>query len=233
MTFDRNPVLEPAAGDVWTGSGSDKFVGYRSSGRSRWVSILIVAAIHMLGLYALVASGGTTVHRVERHLVVTLLLMPSAPASSRTKQARRQPTEKIVGVISPSISMSAPQPIFEASEKAALVEAEVGPPRGPVAVASAPVPVGSLAAQLVSATPPRYPVVSRRKHEAGIVSLLVTVGEDGRAETVSIYESSGFERLDRAALSAVQSWRWLPTMVDGRPVIIRGIVRIPFELRGQ
>ncbi|MDR7920481.1 energy transducer TonB, partial [Escherichia coli] len=61
--------------------------------------------------------------------------------------------------------------------------------------------------------------------------LMVVVDEGGRVRDISIATSSGVERLDKAALNAVRRWRWSPTIVDGRPSQVRGLVRIPFELK--
>jgi periplasmic protein TonB len=49
---------------------------------------------------------------------------------------------------------------------------------------------------------------------------------------VSVARSSGFDRLDKAALDAVRRWRWSPTLRDGAPVSVRGTVDIPFVLQG-
>jgi protein TonB len=49
---------------------------------------------------------------------------------------------------------------------------------------------------------------------------------------VSVSRSSGFARLDKAALDAVRRWRWSPLVRGGVPVMVRGIVDIPFVLQG-
>ncbi|MEE8563635.1 MAG: TonB family protein, partial [Alphaproteobacteria bacterium] len=54
---------------------------------------------------------------------------------------------------------------------------------------------------------PRYPWISRRRGEQGRVVLEVAVAADGRAKEVRVKRSSGFARLDRAALAAVRAWR--------------------------
>ena len=84
---------------------------------------------------------------------------------------------------------------------------------------------------MIEATPPRYPQDSRRKHEQGTVVLAVLLGVDGRVAEISVSRSSGFERLDRAALAAVQRWRWSPVRRAGVPVMVRGLVEIPFVLK--
>ena len=54
---------------------------------------------------------------------------------------------------------------------------------------------------------PDYPALSVRRGEQGQVVLNVLIGIDGKAQKAEIVKSSGFERLDAAALATVQRWR--------------------------
>jgi protein TonB len=49
---------------------------------------------------------------------------------------------------------------------------------------------------------------------------------------VTVQRSSGFASLDNAAREAVRQWRWAPTVRNGEPVLVRGVVEIPFVLQG-
>lgn len=77
---------------------------------------------------------------------------------------------------------------------------------------------------------PRYPWISRRRGEQGRVVLEVAVAADGRAKEVRVKRSSGFARLDRAALAAVRAWRFSPALRGGRAVAGRIDVPIAFRL---
>ncbi|MFP5433347.1 MAG: energy transducer TonB, partial [Alphaproteobacteria bacterium] len=90
---------------------------------------------------------------------------------------------------------------------------------------------GDIGTQMVSGKPPRYPIESRRKREQGTVVLQLILGVDGTVETIMVSQSSGFSRLDNAARDAVKHWRWKPTLRDGQPMRVRGLVEIPFVLR--
>jgi protein TonB len=83
---------------------------------------------------------------------------------------------------------------------------------------------------VISAVPPRYPTESRRSHEQGTVVLGLTLDVNGKVAEISIVHSSGYRRLDEAALRAVRKWRWAPTLRDGQPAIVQGQVEIPFVL---
>lgn len=54
---------------------------------------------------------------------------------------------------------------------------------------------------------PVYPALSRRLGEEGRVLLRVWVGPQGRTERVEVKESSGYQRLDQAAVEAAHQWR--------------------------
>lgn len=57
---------------------------------------------------------------------------------------------------------------------------------------------------------PRYPQLSRKKKEQGTVLLLLLVKADGRVGELQVKVSSGYPRLDQAALQAVKNWQFNP-----------------------
>ena len=65
---------------------------------------------------------------------------------------------------------------------------------------------------------PAYPSMSKRLNEQGTVILRVLVKSDGTASNVEVKSSSGFPRLDQAAIDAVQTWRFNPATIDGKAV---------------
>lgn len=65
---------------------------------------------------------------------------------------------------------------------------------------------------------PVYPAISRRLQEQGLVALLVLVGPDGRVQDVKVERSSGFPRLDEAAVEGAKNGcRFHAGTVDGKP----------------
>lgn len=80
-------------------------------------------------------------------------------------------------------------------------------------------------------TQPEYPPSSRRAGEAGTVILEVYVNANGRAEDVRVKKSSGFPKLDDAAIREVKrSWRLVPGTEDGKPVPMWGQFAVTFKL---
>ncbi|WP_018868059.1 energy transducer TonB [Thioalkalivibrio sp. ALJ10] len=79
--------------------------------------------------------------------------------------------------------------------------------------------------------PPDYPRISQRRREEGTVMLRVTVSAEGEPVRWEVEESSGYDRLDEAALSAVERWRFEPARRGGRAVEAEVVVPMEFQLR--
>jgi protein TonB len=80
---------------------------------------------------------------------------------------------------------------------------------------------------------PDYPPTSRRLGEEGSVVLQVLVGADGKVQNGKVQTSSGFPRLDEAALKhALRAWRFTPGTEDGKPVTAWHTVKVTFKIEG-
>jgi protein TonB len=83
-------------------------------------------------------------------------------------------------------------------------------------------------------TQPAYPPASKRDGEQGAGVIEVYVLPNGRVGDVRIASTTGFERLDRAAiLEAKQSWRFKPATRAGEAVGQWYKVRVVFKLTEQ
>lgn len=60
--------------------------------------------------------------------------------------------------------------------------------------------------------------------------LRVHVGVDGLPKEVQIHKSSGFDRLDKAAVATVQRWKFAPGTRGGKPEAMWVIVPINWVL---
>ncbi len=74
---------------------------------------------------------------------------------------------------------------------------------------------------------PKYPSLSRKRGEEGLVLLQVEVLPDGSVGEIIVLEDAGFRRLTQAAISAVRKGRFKPATRDGHPT--KDTVRIPFR----
>lgn len=82
--------------------------------------------------------------------------------------------------------------------------------------------------QLISKTPPVYPIDAKKAGVSGTVVLQATIGTDGIIKDLQVV--SGPEMLQQAALDAVQQWRYRPYLFNGEPVEVRTTVNIIFTL---
>ena len=84
--------------------------------------------------------------------------------------------------------------------------------------------------QVVQSAPPRYPLPAMREEIEGDVELLVCIGVDGAVTGVEVLTSSspgnGFEE---AATEAVANWRYVPALLNGKPVEVYTVVTVGFE----
>jgi TonB family protein len=83
--------------------------------------------------------------------------------------------------------------------------------------------------RLVHSVSPDYPEIARQAGVEGDVTLRVVIGKDGAVEDV--VPISGEPVLTRAAMEAVERWRYSPEMVGGRPIGVVTTVTVAFRLR--
>jgi len=88
---------------------------------------------------------------------------------------------------------------------------------------SPPTPVNKL--------PPTYPSSLLSKGIGGRVLVNCTVDETGRVTATSIKQSSGHPELDKAAITAVNKWKFKPAIKAGRKVKANCIVPFNFEVK--
>ena len=79
--------------------------------------------------------------------------------------------------------------------------------------------------------PPPLPRLSLENDEKGSVGLRVQVSADGRAMSVVVSKSSGFPRLDRAAKTAVEKYRFRPATRGGVPIPFTYTFSINFSFK--
>ena len=113
-----------------------------------------------------------------------------------------------------AIADPAPSPNAPTGNVAPAVPA---PPAAEVTAPSAPAPAAPPRVELPSSNAdylqnpkPAYPPLSKRLGEQGKVIVRVLIGADGAARTAEIRQSSGFDRLDQAALATALKWRYVP-----------------------
>ncbi|WP_323017105.1 energy transducer TonB [Castellaniella sp.] len=74
---------------------------------------------------------------------------------------------------------------------------------------------------------PIYPRLAQRRGEQGRVLLRVLISPQGEVAQVKVQRSSGYERLDEAAIQAMQRARFRPYTENG--IAYKALVDIPFD----
>jgi protein TonB len=156
------------------------------------------------------------------------------PVARPVKRPAKPVKERVVAApVAEPVSEPSPVPTQPA-------EAEPPPPPAPAAaVAEVPAeaaparPVVSAArfdADYLRNPKPAYPLFSRRRGEEGTVLLLVDVSAEGTASQVRLHRSSGYPRLDDAAIAAVREWRFVPARRGDEAIASSVVVPIAFGL---
>ena len=133
-----------------------------------------------------------------------------------------------------------PAPAPAPDAPTATPEPQPAPPPITAPVAAAPAPVApapppkvelpSSSADYLQNPKPAYPPTSKRMGEQGKVIVRVLIGADGSAQDAQLKTSSGYERLDNAALETVRKWRYVPGKRGGVPETMWFDVPIHFVL---
>lgn len=79
---------------------------------------------------------------------------------------------------------------------------------------------------------PAYPSDAKKLGEQGAVGLALYLNEKGRVQNAQVETSSGFSRLDEAALQhAVKAWQFIPCALEGKPVACWHKIKFRFQLK--
>ena len=126
------------------------------------------------------------------------------------------------GAFSGALSLAPPPPLPLPKAVAAT------PPPAPAAPRQVNLGGEVEAAMLSHMTPPVYPLLARTGRITGKVVLLAIIGTDGKVKNLSVV--SGHPLLVDAALKAVESWTYRPTILDGAPVEVITHIEVRFNL---
>jgi periplasmic protein TonB len=198
--------------------------------------VVSVIALHVGVLWAL-QSG--LLQRVAEAVapaeILVEIMAPPAPPAPPTPQAVAQPQPKVQPK-TPKLAQPTPPPAVQPTP-ATLATTPESSATTPTATAAAPASTNSgntpnappappappkvtqpsTDADYLNNARPQYPPMSKRLNEQGKVVVRALIGTDGTASQASIKSSSGFDRLDQAALATVLKWRYVPGKRGGVP----------------
>ncbi|OHX36250.1 energy transducer TonB [Methylomonas sp. LWB] len=164
-----------------------------------------------------------------------------AKAVNKTKAAAKplkQP-RLIAAANHESAASVAPEPIpelppAESAPNPAITPSAPAPTSAPAetATASAPLSLPNLNADYLNNPAPTYPPASRQLGEQGKVLLRVLVNGGGGVDQVTLRKTSGYDRLDQAALETVKQWRFVPARRGEQAVSAWVVIPVSFSLEG-
>jgi protein TonB len=204
-------------------------------------SLAVVIALHLLLGWALLQ-----VQAVRGAIAEVMPIFVSQIEAEQPKPPELPPPQP------PKIKPKEPPPILTTrSEPKPEPEQFVAPPPPPEPEPQPPAPVE---APVVAAAPPApteppapqprlitdvayarplsldYPALSRRLNETGLVIVRVLIDLTGRPAQVLVQKTSGYERLDNAAVAAANGALFRPYTENGVPAPAYALIPIRFEL---
>jgi len=183
------------------------------------IGILIIAA-HVLVIYvAAMSMGIVKIPNLVKPMEALIIDVPDAPKSA--------PVEVIKPVLSePRVEEQS----FEDTIPPIDVPTDEPAPTA-ITAETTPTPATEMANMKVnSRVDPVYPPASRRAGEEGTGMFRVLVNERGQPVEVSVLRSSGFPRLDEAAIAAIRRWVFSPAVQNSQPVQSWTRVQVTFKL---
>jgi protein TonB len=196
----------------------------RNNSGARTSAAAVVIAVHAAVIYALAVTMGVVeappiVEPIKAVIIESPPVEPEPYVPPETPPVAQQPVVEV--------------PLPEIPPVTTPVETITGPPATEVPPSAEPSTAPVMEAKSLSVTrrvEPVYPPASRRLDEHGVVRLRILVDERGRPRDVQIAKSSGFDRLDEAAVTAVKRWQFSPAMQESRAVTAWTQVNVLFQL---
>lgn len=175
----------------------------------RFISLGLVGALHVVIIYAL-ATG------------LAARMVNKLPDELKAEVVEQKPPEVEKTPPPPPPDLAKPPPPFVPPPDF-TIQADTGPSsaisnvqsRQPVVAMTRPTTRGRK-----HDCQSGYPPISRRLGEHGSVLLKFTVNVDGTVTNVALAKSSGYSRLDEAALRCASGWEYHPATQGGKPIAI-------------
>ena len=225
-----------------TATATSSLPGFFTTNRNAVIAGSVLV-FHALAIWAL--QTGLIMRAVEVIVPVEVLaqiidlptpkVTPAPPAppepvkqvAAKPKQVTQAaPTLLAVPDATPTPNAPSVQPIAPPAPYTPAVPVAAVPTPAPPAPAKITLP--SSDADYLSNPKPKYPTMSLKMGEQGTVKIRVFVSAEGMPQKIELSQSSGYDRLDQAALASVPKWRFVPGKRGGVPEGMWFVVPIPF-----
>jgi periplasmic protein TonB len=183
---------------------------------------LLVVGVHLVLIYAVAGSLG-----------IVELPEFAKPMEAVIIDAPQEQQHEPVPIVKPELEQPMVEtPPIEDTVPEIEVAVDEPAPNAITAETSPAPPVAETANMTVNKrVDPVYPAGSRRDGEQGTGMFKVLVDAKGRPQDVQVLRSTGFPRLDAAALEAIRKWVFSPAMQGGQGVQSWTRVQVAFQLQ--
>ncbi len=183
----------------------------KKSASQKITGFLFVVLFHVALIYGLAVGLGRSVVEIITGPIQTKIIEELPVVEEKEPPPPPPKLEQPPAYIPPPEMDIAPEPEPIPEQKTAIAVVQSKAP------APSPPPVPEAVVVQAKADPrnknkiPPYPASSRRMNEQGVVQLSLYILEDGSVGDAKVEKSSGFPRLDSAAVKhALRAWRFLP-----------------------
>jgi protein TonB len=200
--------------------------------RIRHTSVFVgILLLHFLAIGAL--WSGLTHSRVRN--LETILQIDVVPAVKPKELPPQLPPANLtksqaIQVVAPDTNIPIAEDLPPPIQVTPVKEVRVAPLGAPAAPAAQSVPIVRPRPIYVPGGRDRYPPESIRAGESGAPTITICISATGAVDSVQVHETSGFPRLDQAALSIGREARFKPARLDGKPVPLCASYRIKFAI---
>ncbi|MFC3712173.1 energy transducer TonB [Sphingoaurantiacus capsulatus] len=207
---------------------AESAAGFAAGGGHNWAAIGVIGGLHAAVIGLLLTTGAIHLGNAPPPVHVNFVEEVIQPEDQPPPPVELEPVQTEVFI--PDVIVEAappPPPTITASPTPPAPKVVAAPT---VRVSEAPVIPPDFTADQLNNPGPRYPSASRRAREQGTVMLKVLVSPDGRAQEMLVATSSGFVRLDEAAMATVKRWAFLPAKKAGKAVSAWVLVPVTFAI---
>lgn len=178
--------------------------------------LAVVIGIHVIFAIGLIA--GTAVRYVPQLRDILEAQLVEAEDEPPPKEPPPPPPDFQPPPVTPPPALDIPVVVGPPSQSAIVIPKDTPKPVEQPKAAPPPVTQAKIAPGVNLGNLCPYPSASRRLGEAGSVVILFYVQANGRASEAKIESSSGFPRLDEAAVNCLRKGKYIASTVGGQPV---------------
>jgi periplasmic protein TonB len=201
----------------------------------RAISIGVVAAIHVVAIYALATGLASQLVQKGLEEIKAEVVQEKPPDVPKTPPPPPPELQKPPPpfVPPPDINLQTEAPTQTITQVTSTITPP--PPPAPPKAPAQPPPVTAPASigKAHECGSRYYPPLATRLNHEGVTTIGFTIQADGTVTNVHVTESSGHDELDQAAIPCASNWHYKPAMQNGQPVSVPWTTKVVWKLMGQ